>query len=199
MGDAVPFDEEPRQFQEENEEQCGDVLLLGSQLAGFEDKSPNDGQDAPYENEETEELEEEVKKGADGTRFKGMGKGENRDAVTPFHKITRGESLDHVDGEGGYKTKNEQGVGKPPIERLPVEFLMKDHVRDEDLNVPAGSGSKTFPDPTHKDLQLLSLSGIFCPLYLSPKVKAESKTHSPQKEDEGRDEHGVEDEMFIHS
>ncbi len=199
MGDAVPFDEEPRQFQEENEEQCRDVLLLGSQLFGLDDKSPNDGQDTPYENEETEEFEEEIKKGANGTRFKNMGKGESGNPMTPFHKITRGESLDHVNDESGQKAKNEQGVGKPPKERLPIEFLMKDYVRDEDLNVPAGSGSKTFPAPTHKDLQLLSLSGIFCPLYLSPKVKAESKTHSPQKEDEGRDEHGVEDEMFIHS
>jgi len=199
MGDAVPFDEESRQLQEENKEQCYDVFLLSPQLAGFEDKSPNDSQNAPDENEKTEELEEEVKKGADGTRFKGMGKGESRDVLTPFHKITRGESLDHVDGEGGHKPKNQQGVGKPPIERLPIEFLMKDHVRDEDLNVPAGSRSKTSPAPQQEDSKVLQRSGILFPLDLSPKVEAESKTHPPKKDDEGRDEHGVEDEMFIHS
>jgi hypothetical protein len=104
MGDAVPFDEEPRQFQEENEEQCYDVFLLGSQLVGLDDKSPNDGQDTPYENEETEEFEEEIKKGPDGARFKCMGKGESRDAMTPFHKITRGEPLDHVTVCGYKKT-----------------------------------------------------------------------------------------------
>ena len=175
MGDAVPFDEESRQLQEENKEQCYDVFLLSPQLAGFEDKSPNDSQDAPDENEKTEELEEEVKKGADGTRFKGMGKGESRDVLTPFHKITRGQSLDHVDGEGGHEPKHEQSVGKPPIERLPIEFLMKDHVRDEDLNVPAGSGSKTSPAPTHKDFQLLSVSGNFCPFNRPLEIEAHSK------------------------
>ena len=133
MGDAVSLDEEPGQYQEENEEQCDDVFFLGSQLFGLDDKSPKDGQDAPYENKETEEFKEEIKEGSDRTRFKGLGKGESRDPLTPFHKITRGESLDHIHGEGGYKPKNEQGVGKPPIERLPIEFLMKDYVRDEDL------------------------------------------------------------------
>jgi hypothetical protein len=175
MGDAVPFDEEPRQFQEENKEQCGDILLLGSQLAGLEDKSPDDGQDTPYENEETEELEKKIKKGPDGTRLKDMGKGESGNTMTPLHKITRGESLDHVDGEGGHEPKNEQGMGKPPIERLPVEFLMKDHVRNENPNVPAGSGSITSPTPSTQDFQLLSLSGIFCPFDRPLEIEAHPK------------------------
>ena len=199
MGDAIPFNEEPGQFQEENKKQCYDVFLLSSQLVGFKDKSPNGGQDTPYENEETEELEEEVEKGPDGARFKNMRKGESGNTMTPLNKITRGESLDHVDGEGGHKPKNQQGEGKPPIERLPIEFLMKDHVRDEDLNVPAGSRSKTSPAPQQEDSKVLQRSGILFPLDLSPKVEAESKTHPPKKDDEGRDEHGVEDEMFIHS
>jgi hypothetical protein len=199
MGNAVPFDEEPRQFQEQNEEQCRNVLLLGSQLAGLDDKSPNDSQDTPYENEKTEEFEEKIQKGPDGTRFKNMGKGESGNAMTPFHKITRGKSLDHVNDESGQKAKNEQGVGKPPIERLTEKFPMKEDVYDEDSDIPFGSSPEALPAPEQKDLEILQRSGILLPLYLSPKVKAESKTHSPQKEDEGRDEHGVEDEMFIHS
>ena len=128
MGNAVPFDEETRQFQEENEEQCDNIFLLISQLAGLDDKPPNDGQDTPYKNEETEEFEEEIKKGPNSARFKCMGKGESRDAMTPFHKITRGEPLDHVDNKGSDKPKDQQGVGQPAVERLTEKFPMEEDI-----------------------------------------------------------------------
>lgn len=199
MGDAVPLDEEPRQLQEENEEQCDDVFLFISQLVRLNDPPPDNGQDTPYENEETEELEEEIKEGSDRTRFKGMGKGESRDPLTPFHKITRGESLDHVHSKGSDKPEDKQGVRQPAVERLTEKLPVKEDVHDEDSEIPSRSSPEAPPAPQQEDSKVLQRSGILFPLYLSSKVKAESKTHPPKKDDEGRDEHGVEDEMFIHS
>ena len=107
MGDSVAFDEKARKFEEEDEEECGDVLFLRSELIGTEYEPTDDGHYATHEDQEAEELQKEIEKRPNGARLEFMGKRKKRKIFAKFDKVPCGKSFDHVHNKGGHKTKDQ--------------------------------------------------------------------------------------------
>ena len=67
--------------------------------------------------------------------------------MTPFDEVTRGKSFDHVNDKRGNKTEDQKGMGKPAIDGLAKKFLVKDDIKDKNLDVPARPCPETSPAP----------------------------------------------------
>lgn len=60
MSDAVALDKKPGNFQEEDEEEAGDVFFLRSELIGTNEEAANNSHHAAHEDEEAEGLQEKI-------------------------------------------------------------------------------------------------------------------------------------------
>jgi hypothetical protein len=74
---------------------------------------------------------------------------------------------------------------------------VKDDFYHQDFDIPAGFCPKTFPSPAEEEKELLPPGTLFCPFKSPLQIDAYSEPHSKNKKDEGGNEHGVKDEVFI--
>ncbi len=189
----IAFDKKPGKFQEKDEEQGSDILFFCPELIGANHKTADNGHDATYENEETEELEKEIKKGADCTGLKDMGK---RDSE--FHEIAGRESFDHVHSKSCHESKYQQGMSEPAIKRLAEKLSVKDDFSDEDLDIPTRPNPESFPTSSNINLTFFPFGGILFSFERTLQPHADMETHPPEEEDQRRKKHDVEDEVLVH-
>jgi hypothetical protein len=55
-------------------------------------------------------------------------------------------------------------MGKPPEERLTKKLAMEDHLRDENLDVPARPRPESPPSSPDEKFELLPFGSFFCTL-----------------------------------
>ena len=198
MCNAVTLNKETGKFQEKDEEQCGHILFFCPELIRANRKAANNGHDAAHQDKEAEEFEEEIEKRTDCTGLKDMGERKEGYAIAQFHEIPCGKPLDHIDHKGGDKSKHQQRMSEPAIERLAEKFSMEDDLCDKDFHVPSWPHPEFLPASPDINLEFLPLGGLLCPFEASFQPDADVETHAPDEENHRWEEHDVENKVFVH-
>ncbi len=179
VSDAIPFDKETGKFQEKDEEEGGNVLFFRSELIGASHKTAGDSHEATHQDQEAEEFKEEIEERTDGPGLKLTGERDSK-----LDQITGGQSLDHIHHKGGDKSKYQQRVSEPAVERLTEKLPMEDDFGDKNSEIPARLPPESSPTSPEVDLKLLPFCGILRTLKTSLQPQADVKPHPPEKENQ---------------
>ena len=113
--DSIALHEKTRKFQEEDEEQGGDIFFFRAKLVRAENKAAHDSHHATDKDQKTEELKEEIEKWADCSYLKLVRKGKRGKFFTQFNQVTGRKSLNHVHNKSSYESEYQKGVSEPSV------------------------------------------------------------------------------------
>ena len=89
-------------------------------------------------------------------------------------------------------------MSEPAVKRLGEELSMEDDFSDKDFNVPSWPSPEPFPASPDVNLELLPFGGFLRSFESSLQPQADMETHAPEEENQRREEHDVENEVFVH-
>jgi hypothetical protein len=89
-------------------------------------------------------------------------------------------------------------MSKPTVKGLTKKFSVKDYLGDENFDIPNGSCPKSSPASPDVNLQLLPFCGFLRSIEGSLQPHADMESHPPKEEDQRREKHNVENEVFVH-
>jgi hypothetical protein len=101
--------------------------------------------------------------------------------------------LDHVD-----KVATNEDKCSWASQHRRTGVSLEDDVGDKDPKITPGPPPEGFPDPLHKDPKFLSRADLFHTFDTALEEETDAKPKPPEKEEERRNEHEVEDDMFSH-
>lgn len=113
--DSVALHKKTREFQEEDEEQGGDVLFFRPELIGPNHKTTDNRHYATHQDEKTEELKKEIEKRADWPCLEFMRKRKGGELFAQFYQVTGRKPLDHIYNKGSYESEYQKGMSEPSI------------------------------------------------------------------------------------